>query len=77
MVRATVVQLSGRGGWLLQLLLAVGILSQWCESQCTPPGGFSVVNIDWSLTGAQDGRLAARRESVCVVCSKLNEGVRR
>ena len=61
MACATAVKLSDRAGWLLQLLIAaVCLLTQWCESQCDPPSGAeTVVEVDWSLTSAQDGRLAA------------------
>ena len=70
MACATAVQLSGRAGWLLQLLIAVCLLTQWCESQCSPPSGAeTVVEVDWSLASAQDGRLAA---GVCVAKLLLN-----
>ena len=58
MVCTAVAQPSGRVGWLLRLV-AVCLLIKWCESQCDPPAGQTVVMVDWNLTSAQDGRLAA------------------
>ena len=49
-----------RVGWLLRLV-AVCLIMKWCESQCDPPDGQTVVMVDWNLTSAQDGRLAAGR----------------